>query len=215
MVKSHYDVLGVLHNATAEQIRSRFLDLARQRHPDRFQGPEKERAEREFQEITAAFNLLTDPEKRRQHDMDLARPVVSKQGADPTQLARVYMQRGIKAYKESNYLEAADNFDRATKAQKDNAKAWHHLALACSHQRRWLSRAIAAISRACELEPMNAGYLKLAGRLFESAVMPLKAEQFYSESLKWGGSDPAVEERLEELRKQVRKGKSGLFGKVG
>ncbi len=215
MVKSHYDVLGVLHHATAEQIRSRFLDLARQRHPDRFQGPEKERAEREFQEITAAFNLLTDPEKRRQHDMDLARPVVSKQGADPTQLAKVYMQRGIKAYKESNYLEAADNFDRATKAQKDNAKAWHHLALACSHQRRWLSRAIAAISRACELEPMNAGYLKLAGRLFESAVMPLKAEQFYSESLKWGGSDPAVEERLEELRKQVRKGKSGLFGKVG
>lgn len=215
MVKSHYDVLGVLHNATAEQIRSRFLDLARQRHPDRFQGPEKERAEREFQEITAAFNLLGDPEKRRQHDMDLARPLVAKQSADPTQLARVYMQRGIKAYKEGNYLEAADNFDRATKAQNDNAKAWHHLALACSHQRRWLSRATAAVTRACELEPMNAGYLKLAGRLFESAVMPLKAEQFYSESLKWGGSDPAVEERLEELRKQVRKGKSGLFGKVG
>jgi curved DNA-binding protein CbpA len=215
MVKNYYDVLGVPQNATAEQVKMRFLELARQRHPDRFQGAEKERAEREFQDLTAAFNLLADPEKRRAHDLDLARPLVAKQSADPGQLAKVYLQRGIKAYKESNYLEAADNFDRATKAQKDNAKAWHHLALACSHQRRWLSRATSAVSQACELEPMNAGYLKLAGRLFETAGMPIKAEQYYSESLKWGGSDPAVEERLEELRRQIKKGKSGLFGKVG
>jgi curved DNA-binding protein CbpA len=214
MVKSYYDVLGVPQNATSEQIRSRFRELARQRHPDRFQGAEKDRAERDFQDLTAAFNLLSDAEKRRQHDLELARPAGSRQ-ADPAQLARVYIQRGTKAYKESNYLEAADNFDRATKAQKDNAKAWHHLALACSHQRRWLSRATAAITQACELEPMNASYLKLAGRLFESAEMPLKAEQYYTESLKWGGSDAAVEERLEELRKQTRRAKSGLFGKVG
>lgn len=215
MAKSYYDVLGLPQNATAEQIRARFLDLARQRHPDRFQGDEKERAEREFQDITAAFNALADPERRRLHDLDLAKPLVQRQNADPGQLAKVYLQRGSKAYKEKNYLEAADSFDRATKAQPENGKAWHYLALACSHQRRWLSRATAAIARACELEPMNATYLKLAGRIFESAGMLNRAEQFFAESLKWGEADPAVEERLEELRRQIRKSKPGFFGKVG
>ncbi len=214
MIKNHYATLGVMQNATSEQIRNRFRELARQRHPDRFQGAEKERAEREFQEITAAFNVLSDAERRRLHDIELSRPTAARQSADPGQLTKVFMQRGIKAYKEKNFLEAADNFDRATKSQADNAKAWHHLALACSHQRRWLSRATNAIARACEIEPMNAAYLKLAGRLFEEAGVLSRSEQYYTESLTWGGADPAVEERLEEIRRQ-KKGKTGIFGKVG
>jgi curved DNA-binding protein CbpA len=215
MAKSYYDVLGLAQNSTAEQIRARFVDLARQRHPDRFQGEEKERAEKEFQDITEAFNVLANPERRRQHDLELARPLAQRQAADPGQLARVYLQRGSKAYRDKNYFEAAENFDRATKAQPENAKTWHHLALACSHQRRWLSRAVAAVARACELEPMNPDYLKLAGRIFESAEMFLRAEQYYNEALKWGGEDLAVEQRLDELRKKIKKSKGGFFGKVG
>lgn len=214
-MKNYYTVLGLAQNATVEQVRTRFRELARLQHPDRFQGAEKERAEREFQELTEAINVLSDPERRRLHDVDLARPQVKSQAADPGQLSKVYLQRGSKAYREGNYLEAAENFDRATKAQPDNAKAWHHLALACSHQRRWFSRATNAIAKACELEPMNASYLKLAGRIFESADMPLRAEQFYNEAVKWGGADPAVDERLEELRKRTKRGLGGLFGKVG
>lgn len=210
-MKNYYDLLALPQNATDEQIRSRFRELVRQRHPDRFQGEEKERAEREFQDITAAFNVLSNPELRRRHDLELARPQVQKQGADPAQLARVYLQRGVKAYKEGNYLQAAESFDRAAQSQPDNAKAWHHLALACSRQRRWLSRATNAVAKACELEPMNAGYLKLAGRIFESAGMTLRAEQYYNESLKWGGEDPEVEHRLAELRKGGKKGKAGFF----
>lgn len=210
-MKSYYDLLALPQNATTEQIRNRFMELVRQRHPDRFQGAEKERAEKEFQEITAAFNVLSNPELRRRHDLDLARPQAKSQAADPAQLARVYMQRGVKAYKEGNYLQAAESFDRATQARPDNAKAWHHLALACSHQRRWLSRATTAVAQACELEPMNANYLKLAGRIFESAGMTLRAEQYYNQSLKWGGDDPEVERRLAELRKGGKKGKTGFF----
>lgn len=214
-MKNYYTVLGLAHNSTVEQVRTRFRELARLQHPDRFQGAQKERAEREFQDLTEAFNVLSDAERRRLHDVELARPQVKSQAADPGQLAKVYLQRGSKAYREGNYFEAAESFDRASKAQPDNAKAWHHLALACSHQRRWISRATSAIAKACDLEPMNASYLKLAGRIFESADMPLKAEQFYGEALKWGGADPAVDERLEELRKRAKRGLGGLFGKVG
>ena len=91
-------------NATEEQIRQRFRELARTRHPDRFQGMEKARAEKEFQDITQAFNVLADPERRRRHDVDLVRPDESARPI-PAQLFKVYLQRGVKAYKEKNYLE--------------------------------------------------------------------------------------------------------------
>lgn len=212
MAKNFYDVLGVPKNATGEQIRSHFLELTRQRHPDRFHGAEKARAETEFQNITEAFNVLSNAERRRQHDLDLARPQ-QRQAADPDQLLKVYLNRGIRAYKEKNYLQAAESFDRATKAQPDSARAWHYLALACSHQRRWLSRATHAITRAAELEPMNANYLKLAGRLFESAGRLSKAEQYYAEALKWAGGDEELDQRLAEVRKAARKSRGGFFGK--
>ena len=67
-----YAVLGVPRNATAEQIKERFLQLTREKHPDRFRGAEKQRAELAFQEITQAFNTLSNPERR------LVMPIVTQ-----------------------------------------------------------------------------------------------------------------------------------------
>lgn len=210
MRRDFYAVLGLQRTATEEQIRQRFRELARERHPDRFQGERKAAAELEFQEITQAANVLADPERRRQHDLELARP--QEQSADPRQLARMFLQRGVKAYKEQSFLEAAESFDRATQAEPTNAKAWHHLALACSHQPRWYPRALAAIARACELDPMNPGYFKLAGRIAALCGRPEEAERYYEQAIEWGGDEPAVRQALEALRKARR---PGLFGKAG
>lgn len=215
MSQNYYAILGVPQNATREQIRERFQTLARERHPDRFQGEEKARAELEFQAVTEAFNILSSPEMRRQHDAELARPIASPgPRVDKGQVARVYLKRGAKAYRERNYLEAAENFDRATREDPDNAQAWHHLARACAHQRRWLSRATNAIARACELESMNADYLKLAGELFARAQMPARAVQYYRQAQQWGGDDPAIQKAIDELEKGKKRW-SGLFGRTG
>ncbi|HET9208864.1 MAG TPA: DnaJ domain-containing protein [Thermoanaerobaculia bacterium] len=211
MARDFYTVLAVPRNATEDQIRQRFRELARTRHPDRFQGAEKERAEKEFQEITQAFNVLVDPERRRRHDTDLARPEESPAN-DPRQLFRVYLQRGVKAYKEKSYLEAASNFDLATQADPKNGQAWHHLAQACSHQRNFLPRAVDAIERACQLEPMNPAYLKQAGRICALAGQTEKAVQYYRKSLQWGGDDETVRQALEELSGSPAR--RGLFGRV-
>ena len=210
MARDFYTVLAVPRNATEDQIRQRFRELARTRHPDRFQGVEKERAEKEFQEITQAFNVLVDPERRRRHDTDLVRP--EETAADPRQLFRVYLQRGVKAYKEKSYLEAASNFDLAVQADPRNGQAWHHLAQACSHQRNFLPRAVDAIERACQLEPMNPGYLKQAGRICALAGQTEKALQYYRKALQWGGDDEDVRQALESLSGPASR--RGLFGRV-
>ncbi|MGE0640376.1 MAG: DnaJ domain-containing protein [Thermoanaerobaculia bacterium] len=213
MAKDYYLTLGVSRNATQDQIRERFRMLARDRHPDRFQGAERQKAEGEFQAITEAFNVLSDPERRRQHDVELSRPEASTAANDATRLGRFHMEAGVQFYRDGNFAAAADSFERAIQAEPKNHQAWHHLAQSLAHQRRHLTRAVEAIARACDLQAMNGSYLKLAGRLHAEAGLVEKAEHYYNEAMVWGGEDAAVVKALEELRGGTKKGWTGLFGK--
>ncbi len=208
MARDFYAVLAVAKTATDDQIRQRFRQLARERHPDRFAGEQKQAAELEFQEITQAFNVLSDPDRRRLHDIDLQKR--QEPASDPKQLARVYLQRGVRAYREKNWVEAADNFDRATKADPGSAQGWYNLALTCAQNPTWIGRGVAAIDRACELESMNPGYWKLAGRILAQAGHLERAAAAYRQAIDWGEDDPAVQAALDALSRPQRR---GLFGK--
>ena len=215
MPRDHYAILGADKNATGVQIRDRFRKLARERHPDRFQGEARNRAELEFQAITEAFNVLSDPERRRQHDLELTRPDASGGGSDSARLLRFHMEAGVQFYRDGNLAQAGEAFERAIEADPKSAPAWHHLAQTLTAQRRNLPRAVEAVARACEIQGMNANYLKLAGRLHAEAGLLDKAEHYYNEAIVWGGEDPVVTKALDELRKSGKKGWSGLFGKGG
>ncbi len=62
----HYAVLGVARNASTEEIRSAYRRLARRYHPDVNADPE---AHARFKEITQAYEILSDPERRQRYDM--------------------------------------------------------------------------------------------------------------------------------------------------
>jgi molecular chaperone DnaJ len=62
----HYAVLGVERGASADEIRSAYRRLARQHHPDVNAAPE---AAGRFKEISQAYEILSDPEKRQRYDM--------------------------------------------------------------------------------------------------------------------------------------------------
>lgn len=65
----YYQTLGVKADASEADIRRAFRKLAREHHPDRHKEPaDKARAEARFKEITAAYDVLSDAEKRAQYD---------------------------------------------------------------------------------------------------------------------------------------------------
>ncbi|TKK89056.1 molecular chaperone DnaJ [Herbidospora galbida] len=66
MAKDYYATLGVRRDASQEEIKKAYRRLARELHPD--VNPDPATQER-FKEITAAYEVLSDPQKRQMHDM--------------------------------------------------------------------------------------------------------------------------------------------------
>ncbi|WP_199442302.1 molecular chaperone DnaJ [Umezawaea beigongshangensis] len=64
MARDYYGTLGVAKDATSEEIKRAYRKLARQLHPDVNPG-----AEAEFKEVTAAYEVLSDPKKRQVVDL--------------------------------------------------------------------------------------------------------------------------------------------------
>ncbi len=66
--KDYYQILGASRNSTQEEIKKAYRSMAMKYHPDRNPGKEKE-ANEKFKEINEAYEVLGDPEKRKQYDM--------------------------------------------------------------------------------------------------------------------------------------------------
>ncbi|KAL0374292.1 UNVERIFIED_CONTAM: Chaperone protein dnaJ GFA2, mitochondrial, partial [Sesamum radiatum] len=64
--RDYYDVLGISKNATASEIKKAYYGLAKKLHPDT--NKDDPEAEKKFQEVQKAYEVLKDEEKRQQYD---------------------------------------------------------------------------------------------------------------------------------------------------
>ena len=64
--QDYYELLGVARNADATAIKKAYRKLAKKYHPDTNAGDPT--AEQKFKDVTEAYSILSDPEKRKLYD---------------------------------------------------------------------------------------------------------------------------------------------------
>lgn len=76
--KDYYQILDVSEQATEEQIKKSYRKLALKHHPDR--NPNDPKSEERFKEITEAYGVLMDSQKRKEYDQFRTNPFSGTQG---------------------------------------------------------------------------------------------------------------------------------------
>ena len=90
--RDYYDILGVSKKATGQELKSAYRKLAKKYHPDTNSGDPK--AEQLFKEVTEAYNVLSDEEKRKLYDQFGHAAFDGSMGSDP----RDYAANGANRY---------------------------------------------------------------------------------------------------------------------
>lgn len=84
--RDYYDVLGIRKDAKEQEIKSAYRKLAKKWHPD--SNPNDKKAEALFKEITEAYNVLSDAEKKRLYDKYGHAAFDGSMGNDPDAFAK-------------------------------------------------------------------------------------------------------------------------------
>ncbi|CAF0920503.1 unnamed protein product [Didymodactylos carnosus] len=67
--KDYYEVLGIPKSSTAKEIKKAYYQLAKQYHPDTTKNTQDPNIPKKFQEVSEAYEVLSDENKRKQYDM--------------------------------------------------------------------------------------------------------------------------------------------------
>jgi curved DNA-binding protein CbpA len=192
----HYEVLGVAKNASPDEIRRVYKQLARDRHPDRFtDAAQKSQAQDFFQALTEAYNTLSNEQRRRVYDAEQSKPKLDS----PEAIAKDAYQRALEAAKRQADQETVDLLHVAIHHQP--GEHVYHAALARVLQRhpKHARDAVAALEKAAQLSPTTLAYqVELAGML-NAQGLKIRAKKALEVALKLAPKDPAVLDLAAEL----------------
>lgn len=213
---SYYQILGINKQASEEDIKKAYFQLARKFHPDRFDRstPANYRAKIEdvFDKITKAYHTLTSRELRKVYDIRTPAAGVSDSGKDVVKKADTKFRQAKTLYSQGRFEDAIVLLEEVVRLNKTKGGYFLLLALTETKIPAFRRKAEENFQKAIELEPWNPeGYVGL-GILYKQEGMNLKATRLFQKALEYDSDHETARKELETLTGgQKKTGLKGLF----
>lgn len=110
MEQNYYEILEVNKNASPEIIEKAYKTLVKKYHPDLQQDEDKNKYEEKIKKINEAYDILSDPEKRKKYDLNLKNTEISINDYNSLYQENINLKNNLNILKEKlNYLNNIQN----------------------------------------------------------------------------------------------------------
>ena len=110
MENNYYDILEVSKNASPEIIEKAYKTLVKKYHPDLQKEEDKNKYEEKIKKINEAYDILSDPEKRKKYDLNLKNTEISINDYNSLYQENINLKNNLNILKEKlNYLNNIQN----------------------------------------------------------------------------------------------------------
>jgi curved DNA-binding protein CbpA len=194
-----YRILDVEKNATREEIKKAYYNVAKVFHPDRhFALPSealKTKLHAIFSRITEAYRTLCDQKLRNDYDqsIDIKQATTGKSNAE---IADVRFMEGQDALRNGFFTDAAELFGQAAYLNSSMPAYYFYMGLAYERAKKF-REAEKAFRQALKLDPSNSDYLAELGHVYLKLDLLLRAKAAFEKALT---VNPAHEKAIKGLQ---------------
>jgi tetratricopeptide (TPR) repeat protein len=215
--KTFYQILDVPKNASEDDVKKAYFQMARRFHPDKFDrkaaAEYKGQIDEVFDAITNAYRVLSNKERRSAYDAGTGPGVAAHEDfQELVKKADVKFRQGKTLYSMDRFDEAISLLEEAVRIRRDKADYYLLLGMAESKVPSYVRKAERDFLRAIELEPWNPeGYVGL-GILYKNEGLTTKAVKQFERALEVDPDHAKAREAYDELNEGKKpRGLRGLM----
>ena len=215
----YYQIFDVSRGASESEIKKVYFDMARKYHPDSFERdlpPElRKKIEDVFDQITRAYETLTDKEKREEYDEATELPTEEEEEEDLIKKANIRFRQGKTLYNRARYDDAVILLEEAVRLRQDKGSFFLLLALTESKIPSLETKAEQDFLKAIELESWNPECYIGLGLFYKQQGFRARAKKQFNKALDIDPLSIVAKRELNEISGELDKKKGkGLFSFV-